>query len=105
MDLAYSAAYEEFRQQVQQFLREHGTEEQKQFFVRDTLLGKITWCQGYSEPGSGSDLASLRTRGVLDGDFWVVNGHKVWTSNADTSNWMFCLVRTEPEAPKHEGIS
>ncbi len=84
---------------------EHGTEEQKQKFVRDTLLGKITWCQGYSEPGSGSDLASLRTRGVLEGDHWVVNGQKIWTSNADTSEWMFCLVRTEPEAPKHDGIS
>jgi alkylation response protein AidB-like acyl-CoA dehydrogenase len=86
-------------------LVEHGTEEQKQQFIRDTLLGKITWCQGYSEPGSGSDLASLRTRAVLEGDFWVVNGQKIWTSNADTSGWMFCLVRTEPEAPKHEGIS
>ncbi|HVN87136.1 MAG TPA: acyl-CoA dehydrogenase family protein [Candidatus Binatia bacterium] len=86
-------------------LVEHGTEEQKQFFVRDTLLGKIMWCQGYSEPGSGSDLASLRTRGVLDGDHWVINGQKIWTSNADTSHWMFCLVRTEPDAPKHDGIS
>ncbi len=86
-------------------LVEHGTEEQKQFFVRDTLLGKILWCQGYSEPGSGSDLASLRTRGVLEGDQWVINGQKIWTSNADTSHWMFCLVRTEPEASKHEGIS
>ena len=86
-------------------LVEHGTEEQKQQFVRATLLGKISWCQGYSEPGSGSDLASLRTRGVLEGDHWVVNGQKIWTSNADTSEWMFCLVRTEPDAPKHEGIS
>jgi alkylation response protein AidB-like acyl-CoA dehydrogenase len=86
-------------------LVEHGTEEQKQQFVRDTLLGKITWCQGYSEPGSGSDLASLRTRAELQGDFWVVNGQKIWTSNADTAEWMFCLVRTEPEAPKHDGIS
>jgi alkylation response protein AidB-like acyl-CoA dehydrogenase len=86
-------------------LVEHGTPAQKERFIRDTLLGKITWCQGYSEPGSGSDLASLRTRAVLDGDFWVVNGHKIWTSNADTSDWMFCLVRTEPDAPKHEGIS
>jgi alkylation response protein AidB-like acyl-CoA dehydrogenase len=86
-------------------LLEHGTEEQKQRFVRDTLLGAVTWCQGYSEPGSGSDLASLRTRAVLDGDFWVINGQKIWTSNADTSDWMFCLVRTEPDAPKHEGIS
>jgi len=86
-------------------LVEHGTEEQKQQFVCDTLLGKISWCQGYSEPGSGSDLASLRTRAELDGDFWVVNGQKIWTSNADTSEWMFCLVRTEPDAPKHDGIS
>ncbi len=86
-------------------LLEHGTETQKQKFVRETLLGKITWCQGYSEPGSGSDLASLRTRAELDGDHWVVNGQKIWTSNADTSEWMFCLVRTERDAPKHEGIS
>ncbi|MGH7821220.1 MAG: acyl-CoA dehydrogenase family protein [Candidatus Binatia bacterium] len=86
-------------------LVEHGTEEQKRFFIRDTLLGKIRWCQGYSEPGAGSDLASLRTKAVLEGDHWVVNGHKIWTSNADTAEWMFCLVRTEPEKPKHEGIS
>ena len=86
-------------------LVEHGTEEQKQHFVRDTLLGRIAWCQGYSEPGSGSDLASLRTRAILEGDYWVVNGQKIWTSNADTAEWMFCLVRTEPEAPKHDGIS
>jgi alkylation response protein AidB-like acyl-CoA dehydrogenase len=86
-------------------LVEHGTEAQKQKFVRDTLLGKIKWCQGYSEPGSGSDLASLRTRADLDGDFWVVNGQKIWTSNAVDSEWMFALVRTEPDAPKHDGIS
>ena len=86
-------------------LVEHGTEAQKQKFVRDTLLGKIVWCQGYSEPGSGSDLASLRTRAELDGDFWVVNGQKIWTSNAAESHWMFALVRTEPDAPKHDGIS
>src|SRR5262245_3321381 len=86
-------------------LVEHGTPEQKQFFIRDTLLGRIKWCQGYSEPGSGSDLASLRTRGELDGDFWVVNGQKIWTSNAVDAEWMFCLVRTEPDAPKHDGIS
>jgi len=86
-------------------LLEHGTEQQKQFFVRDTLLGRIRWCQGYSEPGAGSDLASLRTRAVLDGDHFVVNGQKIWTSNARDSHWMFCLVRTEPDAPKHDGIS
>jgi alkylation response protein AidB-like acyl-CoA dehydrogenase len=86
-------------------LVQHGTEAQKQQFIRDTLLGKIGWCQGYSEPGAGSDLASLRTRAVLDGDYWVVNGQKIWTSSADISEWMFCLVRTEPDAPKHQGIS
>jgi alkylation response protein AidB-like acyl-CoA dehydrogenase len=86
-------------------LIEHGTEKQKEFFVRDTLLGKIRWCQGYSEPGAGSDLASLRTRAVLDGDHWVVNGQKIWTSSARESHWMFALVRTEPDAPKHDGIS
>ena len=86
-------------------LIEHGSEAQKEQLVRDTLLGKLIWCQGYSEPGAGSDLASLRTRADLDGDFWVVNGQKIWTSNAQESDWMFCLVRTEPDAPKHEGIS
>jgi alkylation response protein AidB-like acyl-CoA dehydrogenase len=86
-------------------LLEHGTEAQKQFFVQDTLLGKIKWCQGYSEPGAGSDLASLRTRAVLDGDTWVVNGQKIWTSSAREADWMFALVRTEPDAPKHDGIS
>jgi alkylation response protein AidB-like acyl-CoA dehydrogenase len=86
-------------------LLEHGTEQQKRFFIRDTLLGKIRWCQGYSEPGAGSDLASLRTRAVLEGDHWVVNGQKIWTSSAQGSEWMFALVRTEPEKPKHDGIS
>ena len=86
-------------------LVEHGTEEQKQKFVQGTLLGEIRWCQGSSEPGSGSDLASLRTKGVREGDFWVINGQKIWTSDAAQADWMFCLVRTEPDAPKHEGIS
>jgi alkylation response protein AidB-like acyl-CoA dehydrogenase len=86
-------------------LLEHGTEAQKERFVRDTLLGQTRWCQGYSEPGAGSDLASLRTRAVLDGDTWVVNGQKIWTSSARDADWMFALVRTEPDQPKHDGIS
>ena len=86
-------------------LLELGTEEQKQQFIRPTIEGDMIWCQGYSEPGAGSDLASLRTSAVLDGDEWVINGQKIWTSTAHLAHWIFCLVRTEPEAPKHQGIS
>jgi alkylation response protein AidB-like acyl-CoA dehydrogenase len=86
-------------------LLEHGTEEQKERFIRSTLLGDFIWCQGYSEPGSGSDLASLRTSAVLEGDEWVINGQKIWTSNAHIAHFMFILVRTEPDQPRHAGIS
>jgi len=86
-------------------LLERGTEWQKERFVEKTQMGEYRWCQGYSEPGSGSDLASLKTRGELVGDEWVINGQKIWTSGAHAAQYMFCLVRTEPEAPKHAGIS
>ena len=86
-------------------LLEMGTEAQKQQFIKKTIHGELIWCQGYSEPGAGSDLASLTTRAELDGDEWVINGQKIWTSTAHISDWIFCLVRTEPEAPKHQGIS
>ena len=82
-----------------------GSEVQKEEFIRETLLGNIIWCQGYSEPDAGSDLANLSTRATLKGDFWIINGQKIWTSTAHLADWMFCLVRTEPDAPKHKGIS
>ncbi len=86
-------------------LLEIGTEEQKQKYIKPTLHFEMIWCQGYSEPNSGSDLASLQTKGILDGDSWVINGQKIWTSTAKYADMMFCLVRTEPDAPKHKGIS
>ena len=86
-------------------LLEYGTEAQKQEHVPKIVRGEIRWCQGYSEPGSGSDLASLQTSAVIDGDDYVVNGSKVWTSYANHADWIFCLVRTNKEVPKHEGIS
>lgn len=86
-------------------LLKYGNEAQKAEHLPKIARGEIRWCQGYSEPGAGSDLAALRTRADDKGDHWLVNGSKVWTSYADEADWIFCLVRTEPDAPKHEGIS
>ena len=83
----------------------HGTEEQKRRFIGPTMRGEVIWCQGYSEPGSGSDLASLQTAASEDGDDFLINGQKIWTSTADKAQMCFILVRTEPDAKKHEGIS
>ena len=83
----------------------HGSEEQKREHLPRITTGEAIWCQGYSEPGAGSDLASLQTRAVRDGDDYVINGQKIWTSGGHRANWMFMLARTDPDAPKHRGIS
>ncbi|MDG1167658.1 MAG: acyl-CoA dehydrogenase family protein [Sulfitobacter sp.] len=82
-----------------------GSHEQKLNYLPPIARGEIRWCQGYSEPGAGSDLANVQTRGEDKGDHWVINGQKIWTSYADKADWIFALVRTDREAPKHKGIS
>jgi alkylation response protein AidB-like acyl-CoA dehydrogenase len=86
-------------------LLKHGTEELREEFIAKTLTGEITWCQGYSEPGAGSDLAALSSRAELEGDTWVINGHKIWTSDGLNADWMFGLFRTEPDKPRSRGIT
>ena len=86
-------------------LLEFGSEAQKQRHLPSICDGTIRWCQGYSEPGAGSDLAALQTKAVIQGDQFVINGQKIWTSGAQHADWMFALVRTNPDASKHDGIS
>lgn len=86
-------------------IQKYASQEQKDFFLPRIISGQDWWCQGYSEPGAGSDLASLKTTAVRDGDYYVVNGQKTWTTLAQFADWIFCLVRTDPTAKKQEGIS
>ncbi len=105
--MAYERApvYNQGVDRVGPTLMMYGTPEQQQFFLPKIRDAEIHWCQGFSEPGSGSDLASLQTRAVRDGDDFVINGQKIWTSRAHRADWIFLLTRTDADAPKHRGIS